>query len=204
MPAAPFTHLTIAPDAHVYVSTWAAAWPSSMERPGGRGGSRRIDGQQPDPCLVETADGFVWIANDLGVQQMSPADPPFSGSTPWRMAEFLSTMCVCWPPDVGGSLDWRSGAAILTEATGRSLPLEDGLAGSARPSHGPRQPVARLDRHQDRSEHLERRIFFNLTQENGLPSDNITALWPTAMPCGLAATAADSTTSRATSCRSIG
>ena len=121
MPSAPFTYLTIGPEADVYVSTlggglavfYGSSW-QTMEVAGELTASNQIRD------LAESVDGFVWIANDLGVQQMSPADPAIQRLYTLGMAAFPSMMYEYWRRTraASGLAVWAR--PILMEATGKS------------------------------------------------------------------------------------
>jgi ligand-binding sensor domain-containing protein len=177
MPVAPYTYLTIGPEANVYVSTLGgglavfdgSSW-QTMEVAGELTASNQIRD------LAETVDGFIWIANDLGVQQMSPADPAIqrlytleNGGIPIDDVRVLA-------PDAGGIWIGGLGAAYFDGSDWQVFMPVDGLAGSVVQAMAIDSQLRAWIGTKTGLSIWNGDIFFNLTQENGLPSDNITAL----------------------------
>ena len=177
MPAEPFTHLTIGPEASIYVSTLGggltvfngSSW-KTMEIAGELTADNRIRD------LTESADGFVWIANELGVQQMSPADPTVrrlytleDGGIPIDDVQVLAA-------DAAGIWIGGLGAAFFDGSDWQVFMPVDGLAGSVVQALAIDSQLRAWIGTKTGLSIWNGDIFFNLTQENGLPSDNITAL----------------------------
>ncbi len=177
MPAQPFTHLTIGPEATVYVSTMGGgltvfdgvSW-KTMEI----AGELMTDNQMRD--LTATVDGLVWIANDRGVQQMSPTDPAVqrlytleNGGIPIGDVRVLAA-------DAGGIWIGGLGAANFDGSDWQVFMPVDGLAGGVVQALAIDSQLRAWIGTKTGLSIWNGDIFFNLTQENGLPSDNITAL----------------------------
>ena len=177
MPEAPFTHLTVDPDGNVYVSTLGkgiAIFDGTSWRTEEIAGELMTSNQIRS--LAETTDGIVWIANDLGVQQMSPTDPAIqrlytveSGGLPIDDVRVLA-------PDASGLWIGGLGAAHFDGENWQVFTATDGLAGSLVQAMAIDSQLRAWIGTKTGLSIWNGDIFFNLTQENGLPSDNITAL----------------------------
>ena len=177
MPEASFTHLAVGPDGNVYVSTLGdgiAIFDGDSWRTEEIAGELMTSNQIRS--MAETADGIVWVANDLGVQQMSPTDPTIqrlytleSGGLPIDDVRVLAA-------DAGGLWIGGLGAAHFDGGEWEVFTVEDGLAGTLVQALAIDSQLRAWIGTKTGLSIWNGDIFFNLTQENGLPSDNITAL----------------------------
>lgn len=133
-------------------------------------------------ALAQAADGFVWITGEREVQQMNPLDPAVTRIYPFGSDGMPLDSVQTLAADYGGGVWFGGLGAAHLDAQGewKVYSSADGLVG------GVIQAIA-VD--------PQLRVwlgaktglsiwngdnFFNLTKENGLPSENILALLPQA------------------------
>ena len=126
--------------------------------------------------LAQDSNGFIWIAGEAGLQQLSPANFAVSRMFTLDTGLPIEGVQVLATDVVGGVWVGGLGLAYFDGETWRVFGTDDGLAGSV---------VQAITRDNQRRTWIGTKTglsiwngdtFFNLTQANGLPNDNITAL----------------------------
>ncbi|MCB9161139.1 MAG: hypothetical protein H6644_15060 [Caldilineaceae bacterium] len=132
--------------------------------------------------LAQDANGFVWIAGEQGVQQMHPLDPVIARLRRFGTAAMPLDGVQTSAADYGGGV-WFGGlgAAYFDEDDAWTVySTADGLVGGVVQAIAV-DPQLRVWIGSKTGLSIRNgEDFFNLTRENGLPSDNILALLPQA------------------------
>ena len=133
----------------------------------------------PSTRLSRDRDGFLWAALDGGVQKINPADPTLS----WVYTEEGDDLPLTGVrPIAPGTIDglWfggENGAALLADGAWRHFTTADGLANdNVQALAADRQRRTWIGTRNGLSVWNGEILLSPLTRENGLPSDNVTAL----------------------------
>jgi ligand-binding sensor domain-containing protein len=127
--------------------------------------------------MAEASDGNVWVATERGIQAINPAtDIIVRQFTRDNSALSSATKEVLHPEPEGGVWFGALGASYFNGISWRSYTTADGLAGSLVQTIATDSQGRTWFGTESGLSIWNGSTFFNLTRENGLPSDNIIAL----------------------------
>lgn len=177
MPTAPLTDVAIGTDGALF----AGAYGDGLGLlDGNKWRTEVVDGEllasNRVRDMAQTGDGLLWIAGDLGVQQMNPAEPAIQrlystadGNLPIDDVRVLSaTGSGLWLGGLGAAYFDGDGWQLYTPV--------DGLAGSVVQAIAVDSQLRTWLGAETGLSIWNGETFFNLTAENGLPSETINAL----------------------------
>jgi ligand-binding sensor domain-containing protein len=127
--------------------------------------------------LAQTSDGNLWVATERGIQAIDPATDSVVRQFTRDEATLLSaTKEVLHAPPDGGLWFGAVGASYFNGLSWRTFSPADGLAGSLVQAIATDSQGRTWFGAESGLSIWNGSTFFNLTRENGLPSDNILAL----------------------------